>query len=64
MHNLTADEAFAHFGPVRWSETWLKLTKNTVPAELLWEKNTIPAEKKKPNKPFLRQANEAFVWKK
>ena len=24
-----------HIGPVRWSETWLKLGENTVPAELL-----------------------------
>jgi len=29
-------------GSVRWSELWLK---NTVPAVLLWEKNTVLAEK-------------------
>ena len=33
-------------GPIRWSETWLKLTENTVLAELLWEKNTVLAEKR------------------
>ena len=38
---------YAHlFGPVRWSETWLKLTENIVSVELLWEKNTVSAEKR------------------
>ena len=32
--------ACEHNGPVRWSETWLK---NTVPAGLLWEENTVAA---------------------
>jgi len=34
-----------HNGPVRLAETWLNWLKNTVMAELLWEKNTVPAEK-------------------
>ena len=38
------------FGHVRLAESWLKLAENTVLAELLWEKNTVPA-KKNPNKP-------------
>ena len=35
----------ALLGPVRLAETWLNWLKNTVLAELLWEKNTVPAEK-------------------
>ena len=31
--------------PVRLAESWLKLAENIVLAELLWEKNTVPAEK-------------------
>jgi len=31
---------------VRGSETWVKLAKNTVLAELLREKNTVPAKKR------------------
>ena len=29
-------------GPVRFAE---KTSRNTVPTDLLWEKNTVPAEK-------------------
>ena len=43
-----------HYGPVRWSESWLKLAENTVLVEMLGEKNIVPAEKKKPNKPDMR----------
>ena len=32
-------------GPIRWSESWLKLVENTVLVELLEKKNTVPVKK-------------------
>ena len=43
MHATTQDINLwksRYNGPVRWSEIWLK---NTVPAGLLWEENTVAA---------------------
>jgi len=36
---------FAADGPVRLVKTWLNWLKNTVLAELLGEKNTVPTKK-------------------
>ena len=36
-----------NFGPVHFAE---KTSRNTVPDDLLWEKNTVPAKKKQAEK--------------
>jgi len=43
--------------PVRLAE---KTSRNTVPANLLWEKNTVPSEKK--TKKYGLQENEQGQW--
>jgi len=47
----------APFADLNFAWNWLK---NTVPAELLWEKNTILAEKTSRTSQTLRQANIAI----
>jgi len=39
---LYFDSYVNNIGPVRFAE---KTSRNIVPADLLWEKNTVPAEK-------------------
>ena len=46
------------YGPVRWSETSLKLVKNTVLTKLLWEKNVVPAEKRSRTSRILSTGNK------
>ena len=46
--------SLCYFGPVRFAE---KTSRNTVPADLLWEKNTVPAEKTSWKRRIIREAN-------
>ena len=46
-------------GPVRFAE---KTSRNTVPTNLLWEKNIVPAEKTSWKKWIIRETNRARVW--
>ena len=43
-------------GPVRFAE---KISRNIVPADLLWEKNTVPAKKTNWKRRIIREANRA-----
>ena len=45
------------YGPVRFAE---KTSRNTVPVDLLWEKNTVPAEKTSWKVRIIREANRAM----
>jgi len=45
-------------GPVRFAE---KTSRNTVPANLVWEKNTVPTEKTSWKERIITQANRTLV---
>jgi len=47
--SVIPEKRISNLGPVRLAETWLNWLKNTVLAELLREKNTVPAKKNKQN---------------
>ena len=46
-----------HYGSVRFAE---KISRNIVPANLLWEKNIVPGEKISWKRRIIREANRAI----
>jgi len=48
---------YLYLGPDRFAE---KTNRSTVPADLLWEKNTVPAEKTNYKRRIIREANRAL----
>ena len=58
---LVRSKTYVDDGPIRFAE---KTSQNIVLDDLLWEKNTVPAEKKTPWKVRItREANRADMYK-
>ena len=53
-----------YYGPVRWSETWLKLAEKHCSGWIVVREKHCSGWKNKPNKPNLRQANGANAGRK
>ena len=55
---MNAPCSLVSFGPVHFAE---KTSRNTVLADLLWEKNTVPTEKTSWKRRIIREANSLIM---